>query len=139
MRPGIIDDLGLITAIEWYTDQFSKRSNIKINLEVKIDEEDINEDYKIAIYRIIQESLTNIIRHARAKLVTIVLEKLDKKIVLYIKDNGIGISNEALGKSNSFGLMGMRERAHAIKGEVTIEGKKNAGTTVKLYIPLKIG
>ena len=82
--------------------------------------------------------LDNIIRHALATSVTIALDKLGKEIILSIKDNGIGIKNEALGKSNSFGLMGMRERAHAINGEVLIEGQKNSETTIKLCIPLKI-
>ncbi|WKZ70824.1 MAG: PAS domain S-box protein [Melioribacteraceae bacterium] len=136
LRPGLIDDLGLLPTIEWYANEFSDRSKIETNLTIQITEESIKEEQKITIYRILQESLTNVIRHAEAKKVNITLKKVDNNLVLAIADNGKGIPESEKKSMKSFGLIGMRERASSINAELEIESKLNKGTTVTLTVPL---
>ena len=137
LRPGLIDDLGLIPAIEWYTNQFAERSGIDINTKLNFSEENFVEEHKIVIYRIIQESLTNVARHSGATKATVKLRRQDNNLELTIKDNGKGISEEQKLKSNSFGLIGMNERADAINGSIYISGESGKGTKIKLLVPLK--
>ncbi|MDZ7765690.1 MAG: PAS domain S-box protein [Melioribacteraceae bacterium] len=136
LRPGIIDDLGLLPAIEWYSNQFAERTGKDVRLSIKVEENDIEESSKITIYRIVQESLTNASRHSGASRVSLKLERKADDLVLSINDNGKGISKNALNKLTSFGLIGMRERAYSIGGEIKIAGKKDRGTTIKLVIPV---
>lgn len=136
LRPGIIDDLGLLPAIEWYSNQFAERTGKDVRLSIKVDENDIEESSKITIYRIVQESLTNASRHSGASRVSLKLERKADDLILSINDNGKGISKKALNKLTSFGLIGMRERAYSIGGEIKIAGKKDRGTTIKLVIPV---
>lgn len=136
LRPGLIDDLGLLPTIEWYTNEFSDRSKIETNLTILITEESIKEEQKITIYRILQESLTNVVRHAEAKRVNITLKKVDNNLVLAIADNGKGIPESDKKSMKSFGLIGMRERASSINADLEIESKLNKGTTVTLTVPL---
>ena len=137
LRPGIIDDLGLLPAIEWYAEQYSERTGIKVNFNLGVDEEDIEENSKITLYRIIQESLTNAARHSGASRIKLKLNKSNKNLILNINDNGKGISQTALSKLTSFGLIGMRERASSIGGNLKISGESSKGTKIKLLVPLK--
>lgn len=137
LRPGMIDDLGIIPAVEWYTGQFSERTNIHIDLIIKTDEPNIEESYKINIYRIIQEALTNIARHAEATKVKIAFERTNEGLQILIRDNGKGITEEDMKRPDSFGLIGMKERANAIKGELKIIFGKKQGTEVNLFVPFK--
>lgn len=136
LRPGLIDDLGLIPAIEWYTTQFAERAKLKIDFSSSISESDILQPHKIVLYRIIQESLTNVARHARATRIKIKLSKKNKNLILTIDDNGKGISEEDKHRVDAFGLIGMNERAHSINGILEIKGKKNRGTKIQLIVPL---
>ncbi len=137
LRPGMIDDLGLIPAIRWYVDEFKERSGIKVKLNFDVEESDINEEYKISIYRIIQEALTNVIRHAHATRVAIRFNKKDDKLMLRIHDNGVGIKEKQINKPKSFGMIGMKERIVLTGGQFEVEGEKNKGTTIKITIPLR--
>jgi len=137
LRPVILDELGVIAAIEWYTGEISKRSDIKFKLAFNFGE--FNPDVKISlsIFRILQESITNIIRHANASYVWIDLYVIDDSIKLDIRDNGIGISIEKINHSQSFGILGMKERVYSHAGDIKINGSKNRGTSIKVSIPIK--
>ncbi len=139
LRPVLLDDIGLEAAVEWYAEEFQKRTGI--NCSVNFGSEDINLDEKrsIALFRIFQEALTNIARHAKASKVKVLLEKSADEVKLKVNDNGIGIKNEKMAVPNSFGLIGMRERAHYLGGELSIEGKSKKGTTILLRIPFRKG
>ncbi|MFC2084212.1 PAS domain S-box protein [Bacteroidota bacterium] len=137
LRPSIIDDLGLIPAIRWYIGEFMKRSGIKVKLSLEVDEYDISEEIKISIYRILQEALTNVIRHAHASKITIGFQKKGKNLILQVKDNGIGIKERQMHKEKSFGIIGMKERVILIGGQFEISGEKNKGTKIKVVIPVK--
>jgi signal transduction histidine kinase len=91
-----------------------------------------------ALFRVLQESLTNVARHAEAKSVRVKLAEQDGRIVLQIKDDGRGISDTELAKSGAFGLMGMRERILPFRGQCEIEGQPGRGTTVSVYVPLDL-
>lgn len=136
LRPSLLDSLGLQAALEWQCEEFQKRTGIKCRLDVYAEESVTDEDMKTAIFRIFQEILTNIMRHAHASNVDSVLTMMDDSIVLRVCDNGIGISNEQMAKANSFGLLGMRERVSPWKGRVEIKGTKGLGTTVSAIIPI---
>jgi signal transduction histidine kinase len=101
------------------------------------EEIDLNEEYSTAIYRIVQESLTNVARHANATRVTVTLNEASGNIILEVKDNGIGIRKEQVTDSKSLGLLGMQERALPFGGAVDIYGRPGKGTTVLVRIPLK--
>ncbi|MBC2713789.1 MAG: hypothetical protein HF978_00570 [Desulfobacteraceae bacterium] len=116
LRPGLLDDLGLSAAIEWQAGDYQKRSGIDINVTIEPDEIFLDEDLSIAIFRVCQEALTNVVRHSGATDARVHLTKNSKNVALVVEDNGIGITEKELAKKNSFGLIGMRERIHALGG-----------------------
>ena len=136
LRPGILDDLGLTAAIEWQAEEFQQRTGIKC--EVSLYPEDIILDNVLstAIFRVFQETLTNVVRHARATKVKISLEEKAGKLVLQVIDNGRGVTQKQISAPKSLGLVGMRERVLPWQGEVKIRGIRGKGTTVTVRIPL---
>ena len=136
LRPEIIDNLGLEAAIEWYTQEYSKRNNIEIHLDINTGIL-IPPDDSLIVFRIMQESLTNISRHAKASKIEIKLSKNGDYIELSISDNGIGITESEIKSKKSFGIIGMMERAASLGGNFNIYNKNGYGTVTKLLFPIK--
>ena len=136
LRPGLLDDLGLSAAIEWQAADYKKRSGINIHVTMAPEEISLNADLSIAIFRVCQESLTNVIRHSMATEAWVELFKNSNDVVLVVKDNGIGIKETAASKKESFGLIGMRERVHAFGGRINIFSMHDGGTKVSVRVPL---
>jgi len=137
LRPGMLDHLGLPAAIRWQTEEFQKRSGIQSRLSIKPEEFSVSSDLSTTLFRIFQETLTNIMRHSEATEVVVHLKKTREKVELVVSDNGKGISPEDRHKINSFGLIGMRERVYYCGGTVSISGRPGRGTTVKVDIPFQ--
>ncbi|NPU85160.1 MAG: PAS domain S-box protein [Syntrophaceae bacterium] len=135
LRPGMLDHLGLPVAIEWQASEFFKRTGIQCRVTVEPEDMQLNPDLSTAVFRIFQETLTNVWRHAEAKRVQVSLKLTGGEVRLTVKDNGKGITEEQMAKPDSFGLLGMRERVSYWGGDVNITGKKGKGTTVKVRIP----
>jgi signal transduction histidine kinase len=135
LRPALLDHLGLGAAIEWQAKEFQKRSGIVCKVSVNPDEIAVDISLAAALFRIFQEALTNVLRHAEATKVAVELSANDDHIMLVVTDNGIGITREQMSKANSFGLLGMRERVYGWQGEVRIEGNHNRGTAITVIIP----
>lgn len=137
LRPDILDHFGLLAAIEWATGDFQKRSGI--NSELIFDPEEINVDSDRAtvIFRILQETLTNVIRHSKADTVEVIFSEKKDKYELSVSDNGVGISQDRINAPESFGLFAINERARSVGGSVEITGQKGIGTKIKLIIPKK--
>ena len=134
LRPTIIDDLGLEAGIDWYTKEFSERNGIKIIVDID-SAIVIPSDISLVIFRIMQESLTNVSRHAKASQIDLQLSKDKNYIMLLITDNGIGISESQLKLKTSFGIKGMKERAVSIGGTLDVYNH-GLGTSTKLVFPL---
>jgi len=135
LRPVILDDFGLVPALEWAVDKFKKQTGINIQMTTGTGI-DLNGECSTQIYRIVQESLTNVARHASATKLDIRLGREGDNIVLKIHDDGRGISDKEKGDPNSFGILGMRERTVVMGGEFTINGIRGKGTTVRVKIPV---
>jgi signal transduction histidine kinase len=135
LRPVILDSLGLPAAIEWQAGDFSQRTGLVCNVTVPGGNFTLDRDRATALFRILQESLTNIVRHAGASQVKVNLVELDHAIELTVQDDGSGISNAATADPRSIGLIGMSERAQAFGGVLTIAGTPGVGTTVTALIP----
>ncbi|OGT36157.1 MAG: hypothetical protein A2W28_12685 [Gammaproteobacteria bacterium RBG_16_51_14] len=138
LRPSMLDDLGLKAAIEWQVQEFAQRTRCKYRLDLKIRDFSPDSDRDTAIFRILQESLTNIARHAKADYVEISMNEIDSQLLLTIKDNGIGIDKEKI-NSSSLGLISMRERAGTFGGEFSIRALAEGGSQVTLNIPYSRG
>jgi PAS domain S-box-containing protein len=135
LRPLLLDDLGLAPAIEWLVSNFSQRSGVSTKLVV--DEElELQEPYATAVFRIVQESLANVAKHAQASEATVSVERQGDTVALLVHDNGRGFSPAAPRKPHSLGLMGLRERAQLLKGSCKIESAPGQGTRVEVRIPL---
>lgn len=137
LRPGILDDLGLTYALEWQCSEFERRSEIKCRLKLSPKDISINEKISVGLFRIVQESLTNVARHAKATKVKVVLLKGKNRVELKIIDNGIGINEENTKDPKSLGLLGITERAFSINADVSFLGKKDIGTEVKVVVHLE--
>jgi len=135
LRPGILDDLGLAAAIEWQAETFSERSGIVCELHLDEEGDHLDRQLVTALFRILQEALTNVARHARASRVRVGLDVAPIEVTLTVRDDGRGITEKELTDGESLGLMGMRERAHTLGGSVTFEGHPNGGTSVTTRIP----
>ncbi len=135
LRPRILDDVGLIAAVQWQVNQFIERENLDIQLTHHPDEFDLEGDKAVDIFRIIQESLNNIVNHAGASKVYVELNQKKESIELSIKDDGKGFKKEALQSAESLGIVGMRERARRWEGSCSITSTLGEGTAVNVKIP----
>jgi PAS domain S-box-containing protein len=138
LRPEILDDLGLLAAIEWQAQQFEARTGIICHLDSSVENIDLSPEQATAIFRIFQEAMTNILRHAQATRVDISVEAEDGEFVLEVRDNGKGIEEEERTGSRSLGLIGMRERAHLVGGRIEIAGVAGEGTVLAVRVPINI-
>ena len=138
LRPGVLDDLGLVAAIEWQVEQFQLRSGLKCHLTNNASEVELSRERATAVFRILQEILTNVLRHARAANLYVKLRRSKQYFELEVKDDGQGITESQRKNSQSLGLLGMKERALLVGGEVRISGREGAGTTVVVRVPLGV-
>lgn len=136
LRPSLLDDLGLLAAMEWHLEEFERRSGISTKLHLPEAEQQLPDSLKIGLFRIFQESLTNVARHSGAKKVEVFLIQEDKQLILTIKDNGIGFEEKPETAKKTLGLLGMKERTMMMGGIYDIAGVKGEGTTVTVIVPL---
>lgn len=136
MRPEILDDMGLVAAIAWQAKEFQKRMGIRCRVELPSRHADLGGARSTAVFRIFQEILTNIARHAGASSVGVRLEIVSEHLTLAVTDDGVGIAESAVHARESLGLLGMQERAQQFGGELRIDGAAGKGTTVTLRLPL---
>ena len=143
LRPPLLDDLGLVTALRWYVDRYAKRTGLNVELTIELPDENerFSRDLETACFRIAQEALTNIVRHARASHILVRLAKDEAKLFLSIKDDGVGFNVESLRKRAprvaTLGLISMQERAHAAGGDIEIDSAPSKGTEVRFVLPLE--
>jgi signal transduction histidine kinase len=136
LRPIVLDSLGLCAAVEWQARDFQTRTGIACTATVPEQDVPLNQGHSTALFRILQESLTNVLRHAQATWVDILLRPEAGQLVLRIQDNGCGIRPEALSNPGSIGLVGMRERAMLLAGQLEIRSQAGLGTTIEVRLPL---
>ena len=135
LRPSVLDTFGIIAAIEMETDEFEQRTHISCVLESKDEGPAIPPDISIALFRILQEALANIIKHASASEVSVIVHNREAGVVLSVQDNGRGLTEMDRAKPRSFGLRGIRERVEYFGGDVRIDSAPEKGTKVSVYIP----
>ena len=137
LRPLMLDDLGLVPAIEWLTSSFTKRCGVpcRLNISAEFDLE-LLEPHATALFRIVQESLSNIAKHASASQVVISMDKFSSTVSLVVKDDGCGFFTTGVRKPRSLGIMGMRERAQLLGGQVIVSSVFGRGTSVEVTLPL---
>jgi len=139
MRPGILDELGVAAAIEWMAKDFQNRTGIGCKVTIQAMDRISDTVRATTIFRIVQEALTNIMRHAAASQVNVSLEKKDDSLIVEVRDNGIGIMEGRIIDSKSLGLIGIRERVLLLGGKAEISGKPGEGTLVKVILPIGEG
>jgi two-component system, NarL family, sensor histidine kinase UhpB len=137
LRPLMLDDLGLNAALEWLARESARRMGIEITVRLGLDDPVLDKDGAIAVYRIVQEALTNAVRHARATEVRIELRESRGELVLTVQDNGVGFAPEAARKSGSFGLLGIRERAQLLGGSMQTDNPLAGGARITVRLPLR--
>jgi PAS domain S-box-containing protein len=135
LRPGLLDDFGLLAAMEWQLEEFGQRAGLTTQLKSNVPDLQLPLDTATAVFRVFQESLTNIARHAEATTVVVTVEVRESVLVLEIQDNGCGFDLDTVGQKRSLGLAGMRERVQAFAGALTIHSLPGQGTTVQVQIP----
>jgi PAS domain S-box-containing protein len=135
LRPGMLDDLGLVATVEWATREFAARTGTKCHLDLPKEHVALDPETATALFRILQETLTNVGRHASASEVKVRLAQQDGELTLEVHDNGRGITEDEISSAGSLGILGMRERALLLGGEVTLSGAPEKGTTVSVRIP----
>jgi signal transduction histidine kinase len=135
LRPKALDDFGLVPALERLVQTFSESSGISVELEAQIGEQRLPSDVETTVYRIVQEALTNVVKHAEASRVSILLVRRDATVTAVVEDDGRGFDPEAAGE-DSLGLEGMRERVELHQGRMTVETAPGSGTTLRVEVPL---
>ena len=138
LRPSILDDLGLVAALRWQADEFAKHSGARVHvdaLDAPASELQPSREVALALFRIFQETLTNVARHAKATELWVNFAATGDNFVLQIRDNGVGLNDEDLRKPHSHGIRGMRERAQQLGGDVTVSSQPGSGTTIVISVP----
>ena len=135
LRPEVLFLIGFIEAVKLYVNNFRERNQVICLFESNVTKLDLNSQQSVALYRIVQESLTNIAKHAKATRVDIFLDLQSDKLILKVNDNGVGFIISQKNKPNSYGLLGMKERVYLLEGDLLISSKPGEGTTIKVEIP----
>ena len=136
LRPPALDQLGLMAALEWQVESFSRRSGLRCQFVANGAVDDLDAGRATAVFRMFQEILTNVERHANASRVTVLVRRIGERLMLKVGDNGQGLKPDRARQRGSFGLLGMRERALLLDGELNVESGGRGGTTVTATIPL---
>jgi signal transduction histidine kinase len=136
LRPGVLDNLGLAAAIEWQAAEFQERTGIRCEVKIAVAETIWDREFNTMCFRIFQETLTNVIRHAKATRVDVSLTQVDHELILTVRDNGRGILEKEVIHAQSIGLIGMKERVAQAGGQVFFFGLPNRGTTVTMRVPM---
>jgi signal transduction histidine kinase len=135
LRPEILDEVGLAEALQWYGGEFGKRTSISIRFTVFPKKFEIDKKQTTELFRIFQEILANVAKHSGASKVVVFLKKENDFLTLRVKDDGIGIKETDMANKNSFGIMGIRERAKLMGGQMNIKGAPGRGTTITIEVP----
>jgi len=136
LRPVILDDFGLESAIDWQAEEFKNRTGVECRVESGVTDLNLTKEQSTAVFRIFQETLTNIMRHSNATEVDVRLKMNEDELILEIADNGRGITEAEISNSRSFGLLGIRERLYPWNGQVDFIGHPNKGTQVIVRVPI---
>ena len=136
LRPALLDDLGLSEAVEWQVGDFQRRSGLDCDLSISVEDPEITPDRAIAVFRILQESLTNVARHADATRVSVDLSRTASRLVLRVSDDGRGIDDAELREEGGLGILGMRERAATLGGTLQVARAAGGGAAVTVKVPL---
>lgn len=137
LRPEILDELGIVEAIRWQCQEFESRNKIACIANLDVEHLEVDANFSIALYRIVQEALTNVARHAAASKVEVLLTLNEDTLLLRITDDGIGISPDHESHGDALGIIGLRERVRFLKGKFMINGKPGKGTRLLVKVPLK--
>ena len=135
LRPGVLDDIGLDGAIEWQIDELKKRTDLGFSLRLQSEKCQLDYARRTALFRVFQELLTNIVRHAHARSVQVTLERAEDLVTLTVADDGLGVDLEKLEDSGSIGVVGMRERLRPYGGELQYESAPGKGTIARVVMP----
>ena len=136
LHPSLLDHLGLASAVQWYVDETCRAAKIECRVTVSRKLERLASDLEIALYRIVQESVTNVVRHARAKHLDLVLERVKTGLRMAIRDDGVGIADLEGARKLSHGLAGMSQRMRAIDGTFDVHSRQGEGTRIEIFLPL---
>ena len=136
LRPAALDDLGLAAALERYLEEWQYQHKIAIDFTIHTGDQRLPEAVETAVYRIVQESLTNIVRHADAQSVSVLVERRQNDVITVVEDDGIGFDSSILNLGSRLGLLGIRERTELLGGNLTIETAPNKGTSLFIRIPI---
>jgi len=137
LRPALLDQLGLMAAMEWQAKEWQSRTGITCQIDMLIEEPHFSHERATELFRIFQELLTNIARHAEATKVAVVLDEVENEMYLEVRDNGRGMREEEIDRHVSLGILGMEERAARIGGRIAFTGEPGKGTTVRVTIPIE--
>jgi PAS domain S-box-containing protein len=136
IRPRMLDDLGLAAALEWLGDDFMRRTGIRCDIVTDFPETLVGGNSATTLYRIVQEALTNAVRHSSARRVAVELARRGQALELRVTDDGVGITQEQIANPRSYGILGIRERTQGLEGNVAISGHTGRGTTIVVTVPL---
>jgi signal transduction histidine kinase len=137
LRPSLLDHLGLASALQWYVDEACKASNLQCNIRMSDQLERLPADLEIALYRIVQESVTNVVKHAHAKRIDLAVERTAEGLHVEIVDDGVGIADLERAKTLSHGLAGMSHRVRSVHGTFDIRSRPGHGTRIEVFVPLE--
>jgi two-component system, NarL family, sensor histidine kinase UhpB len=136
LRPPLLDQMGLVAAVEWQVAEFSRRSGLECFMMLNEDIDPLDQQLATTVMRIVQEGLTNVVRHSGATEVSVSLCKKDGNLILEISDNGCGIAPEQISSPKAYGMIGMQERARICRGKLEVGGESGGGTILQLTVPL---
>jgi signal transduction histidine kinase len=135
--PKLLDDLGLSAALEWQAREFEQRAGVQCSIRSEPDDIILDQARSTALFRIFQETLTNVARHAGATRVNVVLRNFEGTVEMTVSDDGRGITLEQVSEGRSLGIVGMRERVRSLGGQLEITGRQGRGTVVRMSIPCR--
>ena len=137
LRPSLLDHLGLAAALQWYVDEVCRSASIECRFDVADEVERLPSDLEIALYRLVQESVNNIVKHAQAKVLELSLDRTPEGLRLRIGDDGVGIADIEYAKRLSHGLAGMMHRVRSVEGTFDVQSTPGKGTRIEVFVPLK--
>jgi two-component system sensor histidine kinase UhpB len=136
LRPSMLDDLGLSPAVNWQVKEFSRRSGLPVDLTINGDVDSVPDEVRTCLYRVVQEALTNVARHANAKRIQVAISRENGQVSAAIEDDGAGFSLSRPRKAPGLGLVGLKERVSELSGKVQVVSAPGRGTRVHVRIPV---